>query len=293
MNTARFVFFSLQNLITRGRLTLYPDFDDPFSSYLELTPDMRFIPYLFDTYMRLGKKHFGTDPRFVGGTPGPNFMAGFVSNLQVWIQLLYLEGGERNLEQAENYYAWLRKNNPHPDGSTQEQYLATIDAFVMGDVLKQMETYKAATAIVGSFIRQSLKQFSLGQREAALSSLVRAKQCYDYWMADTKIDLNDRRKLQPPRLLLRDQIEAFMQVPDYDPLVKARLWRGLPLEQRQMTFDRLRPLFERLCDARRPPWAVELAFPEPPGMEEFRKTEVETRGAPRKEGVEQGEQHNR
>jgi hypothetical protein len=289
MNTARFIFFSLQNLITRGRITLWPNFDDPFSSYIELMPDIRYIPYLYDAYMRLGKKHFGDDPRFVEGTPGPRYLNGFVSAMHNWIQLLYLEGGEENRKQAENYYAWLREHNPDPDGRTQERYLVTLDEFVMGDLLAQLQTYKAASAIIGSFIRQALKQFALGQTRPGLSSMARARQCYDYWMIDTKVDPNDRRKLPPPAMMLRDQIEGFMKEPRVDPLAKVRLWSGLPVERRQTAYDGLRPFFEKLCDAQDPPWAVERAFPEPPGMEEFRKGEAETLGAPRREGVEQGE----
>ncbi len=291
MNTARFVFFSLQQLITRGRITLVPNFDDSFSSYIELTPDVRYIPYLYDTYMRLGKKHFGDSPRFVEGTPGPSYMNGFVTAMHNWIELLYLEGGEENRKLAENYFAWLREHNPHPDGGTQERYLQTVDEFVMGDLLSQLQTYKAATAIIGSFIRQALKQFSLGQTRAALSSMTRARQCYDYWMIDTKVDINDRRKLQEPMIMLRDQVEAFMKEPRIDPLGRARLWKALPAEQRQMAYDNLRPLFEKLSDAQKPPWEVDRAFPEPPGMEEFRLKKLETVGAPRKEGVEQGERY--
>ena len=291
MNTARFVFFSLQQLITRGRITLAPDFDDPFSSYLELTPDIRYIPYLYDTYMRLGKKHFGDNPRFKEGTPGPSYMNGFVTAMTNWIELLYLEGGEENRKQAENYFTWLREHNPHPDGQTQERYLQTVDEFVMGDILAQLQTFKASSAIIGSFIRQALKQFSLGQTKAGLSSMVRARQCYDYWMIDTKIDLNDRRKLQEPPILLRDQVAGFMKEPRVDSLAKARLWRALPAEQRQMVYDGLQPFFQRLCDAQKPAWAVERAFPEPPAMDEFRRRKLDTVGAPRQEGVEQGERY--
>jgi hypothetical protein len=159
----------------------------------------------------------------------------------------------------------------------------------MGDLLAQLQTYKAASAIIGSFIRQALKQFALGQTRPGLSSMARARQCYDYWMIDTKVDPNDRRKLPPPAMMLRDQIEGFMKEPRVNPLAKVRLWSGLPAERRQTAYDGLRPFFEKLCDAQDPPWAVERAFPEPPGMEEFRKGEAETLGAPRREGVEQGE----
>lgn len=275
MNTARFVFFALQQLITRGRMSLYPNFDDPFKSHFELTPDTRYIPYLFDTYMRLGKKHFGDDARFREGTPGPNYMNGFVTALSNWIELLYLEGGEENRDQAENYFAWLRENNPDPNGKTQEQYLVSLDEFVMGSILSQLQTYRAATAVIGSFVRASLKYFSLGQSRQGLQAMRRSLQCYNYWMVEAKKDFNDRRQLPHPYITFRDHVEAFMQDERIDPLPKARLWRGLPIEQKRLGYDRLQPLFAKLCETRDPAWDARRAFPEPAGMEEFRKKSVE------------------
>jgi hypothetical protein len=289
VNTARFVFFSLQQLINRGRIILFPNFDDAFSSYIELTPDTRYIPYLHATYLRLGKEHFGNDPRFIEGTPGPNYMNGFVNAMHTWIELLYLDGGENNLRMAENFYSWLRENNPHPDGSTQEQYMKTVEAFVMDELLSRLQTYKAANAIIRQFVRRGLKEMSLGLSQSAMQNLKRARLCYDYWMEDTKVDINERRKLQPIRVVFRDEIISYLQLQEIAPLFKARLWRALPLEQRQLAYDSLQSYFTHLCDSQKPAWDVEKAFAEPPGMEEFRRQEIETRGKPRREDVEQGE----
>ena len=279
---------AVNSLITKGRITLWPDFDDPFSSYLELTPDTRFIPSLYDKYLEVGKKYFGTDPRFREGTPGPTLHTGFVTAMHNWIELLYLEGGERNLETAENFFVWLRENNPHPNGSTQERYLRTLDQFVMGDVLAQLETYRAAGAFVRSFIQRGLKQFALGLTQAGVMSLRRARQAYDFWMADTDVDINDRRKMQPFAVILRDAVEAYLKYPRIAALYKARLWRHLPLRLRQGVYGRMTVYFDRLCKEQELPWDVAVAFPEPPGMEEFRREDIEYRGAPRREGIEEG-----
>ncbi len=289
VNTARFVFFSLQMLVTRGKIILWPDFDDPFGSHIELTPDTRFIPYLYATYLRLGKEHFGDDPRFKEGTPGPNYMTGFVSNMHNWIELLYLEGGETNVRLAENYYVWLRENNPHPDGRTQEQYLKTVEEFVMGDLLAQMQTYKAASPMIRRFIHRAFKELSLGLRQASVSNLRRARQCYDYWMEDTRIDPNDRRKMPPFPVMVRDELESYLKQQEMSPLSKAALWKQLPVEMKQTVFDRLRPYFEKLCAAQSPRWDVNKAFAEPPGMEEFRQKEAEKAKEPSRSEVEQGE----
>jgi len=288
MNNARFVLFSLQSLTARGKMTLTPDFDDPFNSHVDLTPDIRLIPYLYDTYMRLGKKQFKDDPRYKEGTPGPNFMTGFVSAMQNWIELLYLEGGEKNLKQAENYLAWLRENNPDPFGKTQTQYLVTVEEFVMGDILSQLRTHRAANAIINSFLLRGLKHLSVGQIAGGTNAIGRARLCYEYWMADTKIDYNDRRKLAPIAILLRDQTVQFFLAPDVDAIAKVQLWRVLPLDQRRMIYDKLKDFFAKLCNVQKPSWAVVVAFPEPPGMSEFRATGVQDRPESAQEGADRG-----
>ncbi|MBI1825339.1 MAG: hypothetical protein HY287_13715 [Planctomycetes bacterium] len=290
MNNARFVFFSLQSLIARGRMTLTPDFDDPFNSHVELTPDTRLIPFLYDTYLRLGKKQFKDDPRFREGTPGPHFMTGFVSAMQNWIELLYLEGGEQNIKNAENYLAWLRENNPDPDGKTQVQYLVTVEEFVMGDILSQLRTHRAATAIINGFLFRGLKHFSVGEIATGMNAIGRARLCYEYWMNDTKVDYNDRRKLAPIAILLRDQTEQFLLAADVDAIAKVQLWRVLPLEQRQMVWDKLKAFFAKLCETRKPAWSVAVAFPEPAGMNEFRATGVQDRPESAQEGADRGKE---
>lgn len=289
MNNARFVFFSLQSLIGRGRITLTPDFDDPFNSHVELTPDTRLIPYLYDTFMRLGKKQFGNDLRYVEGTPGPNYMTGFITDMHNWIELLYLEGGERNLKQAENYLAWLREHNPEPDGRTiQPQYLKTVEEFVMGDILAQLKTHRAATAVINSFLLRGLKHLSVGETASGWNAIGRAKLCYDYWMADTTIDYNDRRMLTPMPILLRDQVMQYMRAPNVDAIAKVRLWRVLPLQQQQMVYDAVQPYFVKLCETRKPVWSVQAAFPEPAGMQEFRALGVQDRHESPQDAAERG-----
>ena len=158
-------------------------------------------------------------------------------------------------------------------------------------MLESLATFRAAGAVINMFLRQSLKQWSLGLEDQALQSLWLSRKCYDYWMKDTKVDFNDRRKMQPIRILLRDQVASFMESQDFDPLAKARLWKSLPADQRRLTYDGLAPYFERLAAAQDPPWDVTKAFPEPPGMAEFRQTDPDYRSPDRPKDVEQGQRY--
>ena len=292
INTARIIFFALQTLIDRGRIVLYPNFDEPFDSYLDMSPDIRYIPYLYDTYLRLGKAHFHDHPDFVEGTAGPNYKHGLVTAMHNWIQYLYFAGGKKNLDLAENYFAWLRENNPHPDGSTQSRYLKTLDAFVMDDIRNQLHTFRAAGGLIRSLVTRGLKHYSLNQPRQAVTLMERAKQCRAYWMKGADTARNERVFMQEFPVILRDQIEQFVESPTIKPLFKARLWKHLPLFPRQLAYDALLPYFEKMCAAQEPPWSTRIAFPEPPGMEEARKREVRTVGKRRKD-VDQGKRFNR
>jgi hypothetical protein len=273
INNARFVLFSLKNLVARGRVILAPDFDRPFNSSLELLPDTRYISYLYNQYMEYGKRLFSDEPSYQENTPGSIFKVGFVTDMHSWIELLYLEGGEKNLEQATQYYNWLRQYNPDSaTGRTQEQYLLPLEEFVLGELKAHMDTYRGASAIVGSFALKALKQFALGDIEPAMNSLKHAYTCFMYWEKGLSSgERTDRRSIPTPRAQFRGQIKTFMQDAQYDPVAKARLWRNLPLEDRQVVYDELLPTFEKICAERKPPWSPERAFPEPPGMEEARK----------------------
>ena len=159
----------------------------------------------------------------------------------------------------------------------------------MGDILEQLHTHRAANGLVRSLVQRGLKHLSLGQQEAGATSIARARLCREFWLKDADVARNERMKMQEMHIILRDETEQFVKSPRVAPLFKANLWRQLGPLQRQPVYDRLRPYFERLCAERNPPWVVERAFAEPPGMEEFRKTEIKTYGAPRREGVETGE----
>lgn len=285
---ARFILFPLQNLIGRGHMTFFPNFDEPFDSYIDLTPDTRYIPYLHDTYYRMSEEIFGDDPKYRPGTIAESFRVGFVTSMQNWIQQLYFQGGEKNMKLAEEFYLWLRDNNPEPNGRTQKQYLQPLEQFVMSDIYEQMQTRRAATSIIQNFIRQGLKAFALGTETRGSTAVARAKQCYNIWMIDTESDINDRRRLQPFPILVRDEIFAFMQAQEVDPLFKARLWQYLPIEQQQLAYDTLLPYFERLCETQDPAWDIKKAFAEPPGMEEFRRTELRLRHTNDDEGADRG-----
>ena len=142
-------------------------------------------------------------------------------------------------------------------------------------------------AIIRSVLKKSLKELSLREEEASARSLLLAQRAYVYWDQSTNYDNSDRRRLQTFPILYRDEIFNFMTDPAINPMAKARLWSQLKFEDQQRVYDYLDEYFTALCDAVQPPWDEGRAFPEPPGMEGFRRQEQKLRGAARVEGVDQ------
>ncbi len=277
MNTARLVANALQGLVAKGQLVSDPNWEEPLKSYVEEGPDTRFIPRLREAYDRLVEEQWGdTEGYKLGGVSGTSFRPGYVARMHEWVQLLYLEGGERNMALAHEYLLWLRDHNPHPDGSPQEQYTGTIDDFVTGNIVSSLQTNKMASPAINSLIMLSLKQLANGEQEQSVKSLARARLCWDIWMSPAAADFNDRRRIEDLKILYRDAVIRFItQSPQYDPAAKSRLWRSLELQHQQRAWDGISEFVTKLCASLSPPWDVRKAFPEPPGMEEFRKLNPE------------------
>lgn len=292
MNTARLLFQSLSKMVTRGKVLLEPDFDDPFNSYAEETGNTRFIPRLHDLYFQMAREQWGSAPEFEDAPVRIQMMSywpGFITDMQNWIQLLYYEGGEKNLELAEEYFVWLRKHNLHPDGSTQERYLTSLHEFMRQNLIINMQTYRMAGPFISSQIFRSLKYLSLGERQLSARWYELAKLALQYWTQDTEIDPNERRQMQALEILYRDEVIAFMQSPRIRPLAKHSLWIRLTFANQQYAFDALLPLFVNLCAQHDPPWGVTKAFPEPPGMEAFRRQSLNYVDKPKGgDGLQQG-----
>lgn len=288
MNTVRFIFFALKYAVSRGKMILVPNFDKPLESYIDFMPDARYVPYLFDAYLDYGKRQFGDDPEFREGTPGRNYMSGFFNWVEEAIGLLYIEGGEENLRLATKYYDHLRTHNLSPSGRPQERYLKPLREFVLGNIKEQMETYKQSQVIINGFISAAMTRLAANDVAGFQTNMQAAKECYDYYMVDKLGDVQDRRLMQPLQVMIAEQLIGFLQDPRRHILTRIWLWERMDLRTRQLVWDEVKPFLEELCARHDPPLDRERAFPEPPGMDTFRKDETPLRFL-RQKGAEQGE----
>jgi hypothetical protein len=277
MNTGRFIFFALHNMVRQGRLVLEPNWDQPNRSFVEFLPDPRFIDHLHQTYLEIGKEQFGHDERFREGTSGPNYWVGHVNFLRQAITELYFEGTEKSIAKANGYYHYLTRYDTDDEGKTKPQYLVPLEKFVLQDLYDALQTSKATSLFVGGFINRSLYEQALGNLDAAVGFLEVAKKAYDFYMKGMRGDPQARRELEPLKIIYRDCVVRFMQRPDRALYQKVRLWQALDLTIRQHTYETLQPYFVELCERHDPPLDVDRAFRAPPGWDKAAEQPMKTR----------------
>ena len=272
MNTVRFIFFALKTMADGGKIVLEPNFDRPNHSFLQVLPDIRFIRPMHEAYLHFGEKQFGDDPRFKPGTSGPNYFGGHRNFLLKSIRQLYLEGAEQNLEEAKEYYFYLRKFDTQQDGSVKPQYQVTFERFVFKTMYEALDTQAGATTFISQLLLRSLKDLSDGNVSASVAHFKEARKWWDYYHRDMMYDRNARRKLEPIGIMRRDVAMQFMTAPAewYSLLQKARLWQALDRPTRQAVYDRVLAMVEKQCAAHDPPLDADKVMPLPPDMKQYR-----------------------
>ncbi|MFH0983316.1 MAG: hypothetical protein V2A79_17495 [Planctomycetota bacterium] len=279
MNTVRQIFFCLRDMARRGRLVLEPNFERPNASYLQLLPDHRFIRKTHEAFLKFGMEQMMNDPKLAALDDYPilvNFRTGHVNMLREGIRQLWWVGTSEARAEALEYYQWLREHDREPNGDVKTYYLQPIEVAVMADIYDGLTSFNNAQVIVGNFLYQSFDQLAIGDLARAQGFLNVARQGWEHYMADKKIDIVDRRLMPPWEVMRRKVAIDYLQRPDVPPLKKVRVWRNLDLETRRYGYDELLPYMTRLCAEHEPPLNLDEVFREPPGMEEFRKQMQQT-----------------
>jgi hypothetical protein len=290
MNTVREILLALSNMVWRGRIILTPDFDQPNRSYIELLPDTRFIRYLHEAYLELSEAQFGDDPDYKPGEPAGNYRVSHFNFLLDAIKQLYFDGNTKSMREAQFYYDYLRRVNRNPDGTQKEIYLVPLKEFVLGDLRDAAAGYKIGNMVVAQLIHRSYRELAEGDAERAVVLWETAKQVYEYYMKDMWQDRVGRRKLERLPILRADGLEAFLGNVSLPLVAKIRVWRAVELRTRQIVWDRVQRLLTKLCTDHDPPLDAARAFPEPPGMADYRQNPEERRERFR-EGVSEGDKH--
>ncbi len=215
LNTNRIEFFCLQKMFHRGRMSMSKDAkmgEPPL-----LAPDIRFVPILFDAFVRDSKNYTKEEK---GKSPvSINFQSGFVGFLRSAI-LRYHELGLN--EEGRKYFDFLRENYPDP------MYAKGYDSFLFDQTKADREIgdFQKSLARVEALIQRGLIQYAYGEDEEAVRFIARAKEVYDAYQ---KSVVSDRMKY--PFLFaqiverLSDEVGSRMSRVSYE-IIRKKL--GLP-----------------------------------------------------------------
>lgn len=267
INTARLIFFSLRNLFYRNRLLFEPHTRDVYQAYLNFNPDLNFIEPMHQAYLRYGPE-FDPQPQETG--VGETFRSGHINFLGEAIRLLYFAGRTR---EADRYYEYLRENyNRTSDGSPNPAFAKPLRDFVIDGLREAFGGWKDVRAAIYGALHAAFSNLAAGNLAQYNELISFAMDQYAQFNATRIAERTERMSLPPFVDMQADVLRDWLAQPSFAPMItveKARLWSHLPVYLRQYVFDDLIELFARECEHYG--FSLADAFPEPPGMEEYRR----------------------
>jgi hypothetical protein len=310
LNNDRFMQFGLNRLIHSGRLTFRLDPEHPNQSDYNEAPDIRFIEPLHQAYIEMGKKKTGGEGLDKNvETQAKYFANGHRGFLEDAVRLLYRYGTDAQLQQAREYYRYLRTNFKMPNGDPMPQYLLPFDEFAIHGLFQDIDRMKIATSTINAELEQSFAYLSMGDLDLYQGQQRMARRMYETFMKRRGKDPSDRMKLPPWETMLANTLSRFMTLPavqlssvrpprGVSPqsetarqiyilqakqaiVPKARVWRHLSTlgdvervneanrKLRQRVYDEMLPVVAAQCELAG--LDVDKAFPEPVGMAAFRE----------------------
>lgn len=267
-NTLRLLFFSLMGL-TRGNHLVFEPYPEAIQrSYYNATPDPNFIEPMHKAYITYGPM---VDPDPGRDPAGETFRAGHVSFLIEAIRILYLSDRKR---EAQHYFNYLRDNYGLTSAGTLNRELdKSLRDFVFDTFTSVADTHKESRKAISSILEAAIGELADGSVSRYNNLTEFAWKLHDTYTREKQDPRSDRLRLPPFIEMQADCLRNFLSFPPIDESVtlrKARLWLGIPIEIKQRVYDDLKPMLAAECEQ----WNFDpdAAFPEPPGMREFRET---------------------
>ncbi|MFQ6049309.1 MAG: hypothetical protein ACE5K7_08095, partial [Phycisphaerae bacterium] len=87
---------------------------------------------------------------------------------------------------------------------------------------------------------------------------------------DKREDLTARRQLPPFEQMKAGALATYLLYGPLHEIYKVQLWRTVPVALKRTIYDQVRPGLQQICT--RAEWDIHKAFPEPPGMQQYRQT---------------------
>lgn len=266
MNTDRIELFALAYLWRQGRYIFRNNVDEPMNSFLNVMPDFRYIEPMHQKYLKLGKVH-ADEGEDVENKTADIFRPGHVNHLHAAIMNLYLAG---RTDQAEKYFLYLARNyKDQLTGQTNQLYLTTFQEFIDREWKELAGSHKEALAALHSLFEFGYLALAGGQVSEFNERWDIAAQLYKDYQEDTTVEKKARRTLPPLEQIRAEALIRFIVNPTYSIIAKTLAWQKETLAVRRRAYDDLYRFLPDICE--KAGVDMDKAFPEPEGMEEFRK----------------------
>ncbi|NLG44606.1 MAG: hypothetical protein GX547_15290 [Phycisphaerae bacterium] len=276
VNTARLLFFALRNLFNNNKIVFEPNPEEPFRSYMNTSIDVDFVPSMHRAYITYGPM-LDPDPGNITGA-GSIFRTGHINFLTEAVRALYFADREN---EAEHYYAYLRTHYGYTeaDGQLDERYTLPLRDFVLKSLYGSIETLRQTEIVIRSMLENAYNKLAEGDGVAYNKYVKKALEFHEVYQKEKADWRTGRVTLLPFSNYQVDTLRQWLSFPGFRPeltLRKVRFWWNAPLTLRQSIYDELIPALARECAY----WDFDSAkaFPEPEGMEQYRKEH------PRREG---------
>ncbi len=286
LNTERVLLYALRNLSRRGWLVFEPDPENVNLSYFNQVPDLRFINITHEMYIALGERYNAT-PHWRAEGGGQYLGSGHQFFLHEAVRQLYYSG---ETDKAAYYYNYLRQNFREADGKTiKKMYTKPLEEFIAGAVRSQFNIPRGVTDTVNGLLRQAYLGLATGESERFARCTNQARKIWRQFMLQRKDDDTERRQLPDFRGMARDRLAVFLMGPavgvqsPVGMVGKVRLWERLPVDFKRAVWDQVAEMLAIMCKRHRPPIDFAKAFPEPPGMDAYRKAHPSRRDTPIRE----------
>ncbi len=265
LNTYRQNIHSIQDMMRMGRMVF-----DPITLHLDLLPDPRFIPK-YEIAMNAAKESLEKQPGLNKQQVENSYAAGFENFLHQAISFSYLYGDEK---MAMEYYNKARKQyGSDPMARIRGTYSRTLPEFVFSQFQDNADMSSNNRQFIDAMLQRAFTAGLANGRPDIFNRFVEmAKMAYDRQKSKGVAAPNaDQRRMDflPFPELVATTYESYISTPGIPLDFRARVWAMTPPDLKQIVYDKvmlkIKPQFANTG------FDVNRAFPEPPGMEAYRK----------------------
>ncbi len=270
MNTDRVLLYGLQNLARMGRYAFRRNFDNPFKSFLEMGPDLRFVEAMHNKYIELGKKYAEPNENVENRT-SDMLRDGHVNFLEEAIMNLYFAG---RVDEARSYLDYLANHYPDPNtGKVKPDYLKPVDEFMNARIGDIIDTQPSTIALIGSLLYRGYIALASGNSDEYETAIRNAAYIYKRYQEESiSSEMNRLRLPEFPAMRAR-ALMVFLADTEMPIYVRAFVWRS---EQEEIKYycyhldmpGLLRALAEECAEQK---LDAKLAFPEPANVQGWLK----------------------